>query len=121
MVVQAPCRVRITDSELVGVIENISRNGVLLQVPAAYCEWLPRVGGLATVDIELPSNQVFGKRYLRCHGTVVRLRQNMEWPPRIEVGLSISQMTFRKPADSKGTLYSDWETITAILMKALQA
>ena len=76
-----------------GVIENISRNGLLLRLESRHAPIaLPRIGETVTVDVELPANHNFGQKYLRCRGAVVRVASARRSPARI--ALSVAQMEF---------------------------
>ena len=96
------------NEQLEAVIGNISRNGMSLYVPASFGRGraAPQLGELALVDIELHASRIFGHRYLRCYGTIVRLAQVLApengaiaMPgPHVEVALAISTMKFANAA-----------------------
>ena len=90
MEVKARCHIIGRDMEVYeAVSENISRYGALLRVlPGEANGRVPMVGEVVMVDLALPRNVLFGQRYLRCHGTVVRAAA-----PSIAV--RIMQMEFR--------------------------
>jgi hypothetical protein len=73
--------------------ENISRDGMLLrwEDPGAR---LPQVGEMLIVEVELPEQQGFERRCIRCQTTVARVEAEPEaalwW-----VGLRIHAMDFR--------------------------
>lgn len=106
--VRLPCHVEFlefpqTKSRLfVGLTENISRSGVLVQWsshdPAAR---LPRPGQLLTADIELPANHAFGRKCLHCQVTVVRVSPFKEGTA--QVAFQIGQMQFRNYATGRFT------------------
>ena len=80
------------------VTENISRNGVLVRWTGAG---MPvRMGDLLTVDIDLPANQAFGPRSMRCRGKVVRMEEGN--PPGLAI--RIDKMAFRQNGASTGVL-----------------
>ena len=93
MDVKARCQIIGRDLEVYeAVSENMSRHGALLQVlPGEANGKLPMVGELVMVDLALPRNVLFGQRYLRCHGTVVRAAY-------AQVAVRIMQMEFRTAA-----------------------
>jgi hypothetical protein len=73
--------------------ENISRDGMLLRWEAPHLV-LPRVGELLIVEVELPEQEGFERRCIRCQTTVARLHVEpgaaFTW-----VGLRIHAMDFR--------------------------
>ena len=74
MDVKAQCHIVGRDREVYEAMsENLSRTGALLRIlPGRASGRLPMVGEVVIVDLALPRNVLFGQRYLRCHGTVVR-------------------------------------------------
>lgn len=90
MDVKARCHIVGRDMEVYeAVSENISRSGALLRVlPGSANGRLPLVGEIVMVDLALPRNVLFGQRYLRCHGTVIRAAAP-------NVAVRIMQMEFR--------------------------
>jgi hypothetical protein len=91
---------------------NISRSGVLVKLdsllaaPAA-----PVLGAALRVDIELPT-----KRYLRCHGRVVRVQASADEGPTLAV--AVKRMEFRqslrKPA--MAVRNGNWRQVKEMLM-----
>jgi len=73
--------------------ENISRDGMLLRWGASGAQ-LPRVGDMLIVEVELPEQQGFERRCIRCQATVARLDAEpgaaFTW-----VGLAVHAMDFR--------------------------
>ena len=73
--------------------ENISRDGMLLRWEASGVP-IPRVGDMLIVEVELPEQQGFERRCIRCQATVARLDPEPDatftW-----VGLRIHAMDFR--------------------------
>jgi len=73
--------------------ENISRDGMLLRWEASGAP-IPRVGDMLIVEVELPEQQGFERRCIRCQATVARLDPEPDatftW-----VGLAIHAMDFR--------------------------
>jgi len=73
--------------------ENMSRDGMLLR-------WedngrpLPRVGDMLIVEVDLPEQQGFERRCIRCQATVARIHREAEgsfaW-----VGLAVHAMDFK--------------------------
>lgn len=90
MEVKARCHIVGGDMEVYSAMsENISRCGALLRIlPGEGNGRLPMVGEIVIVDVALPRNVLFGQRYLRCHGTVVRAAAQT-------VAVRIGQMDFR--------------------------
>ena len=85
---------RVWSNGFVGVTENISRSGLLLQWAGQQNgSRLPRVGDLITMDIELPSNHDFPSKCIHCQGTVVRVSATENEAPR--VALTVNYMKFR--------------------------
>jgi hypothetical protein len=114
VVVHAPCGLRLLKSEFVGVVENISRQGLLLRLQAARRNGLPHVGAFVTVHVQLPASQSFGRRSLECHAMVVRLVEVLENPRHMVLGLSVSQMKFTTAAKSR-LRDGEWEAIAWLL------
>jgi PilZ domain-containing protein len=83
--------------------ENISRGGLLIawrwdaNEPAT-----PRVGGIMTVEIELPAHHGFGQKCIHCQGTVVRVSTPENGIAH--VGLSVNYMDFRSFNDRLNVL-----------------
>jgi len=73
--------------------ENISRDGMLLRWEES-CGRLPSVGDMLIVEVELPEQDGFERRCIRCQTTVARLHAEtgatFTW-----VGLQIHAMDFR--------------------------
>jgi len=73
--------------------ENISRDGMLLRWEDASAR-LPNVGEMLIVDVELPEQEGFERRCIRCQTTVARVHvepgATITW-----VGLRIHAMDFR--------------------------
>ncbi|MGC9947031.1 MAG: hypothetical protein ABSF64_11745 [Bryobacteraceae bacterium] len=73
--------------------ENISRDGMLLRWEESSAR-LPRVGEMLIVEVELPEQEGFERRCIRCQTTVARLHAEpgatFTW-----VGLRIHAMDFR--------------------------
>lgn len=73
--------------------ENISRDGMLLHWEAVGAQ-VPRVGDMLIVEVELPEQQGFERRCIRCQATVARVDAEpgatFTW-----VGLAIHAMDFR--------------------------
>ncbi len=74
--------------------ENISRSGLLVVWdPVESGAALPRLGQMATVEIELPAYHGFGRKCIHCQGEVVRVAASGQDLPR--VALSVNYMKFR--------------------------
>ncbi len=103
--VRLPCHVELpqTRSRLfVGLTENISRSGVLVQWTGGDPTGrLPQPGQLLSADIELPANHAFGRKCLHCQVTVVRVSRSPEGTAR--VAFQIGQMQFRSYATGRFT------------------
>jgi hypothetical protein len=73
--------------------ENISRDGMLLRWEVSGTR-LPAVGEMLIVEVELPEQEGFERRCIRCQTTVARLHAEPDatftW-----VGLRIHAMDFR--------------------------
>lgn len=75
---QLPCRLMfpsVWSSSLDGFTGNLHRNGVLVACRLKPGRDLPSVGDTATVHIELPPNQNFPPKYIRCDTTLVRIEK----------------------------------------------
>lgn len=72
--------------------ENISRDGMLLRWEDSAR--LPRVGEMLIVEVELPEQEGFERRCIRCQATVARVNaepgSTFPW-----VGLRVHAMDFR--------------------------
>jgi hypothetical protein len=73
--------------------ENMSRDGMLLRWEGAGAA-LPRVGDLLIVEVDLPEQQGFERRCIRCQATVARV-QPEEGGSFAWVGLSVHAMDFK--------------------------
>lgn len=80
--------------------ENISRDGMLLRWEAAGPA-LPRPGDLLIVEVDLPEQQGFEPRCIRCQATVARVHPEEEDGSFAWVGLAVHAMDF-KVAQSAG-------------------
>jgi len=73
--------------------ENISRDGMLLRWEDSSAR-LPSVGEMVIVEVELPEQEGFERRCIRCQSTVARVQPEpgaaFTW-----VGLRIHAMDFR--------------------------
>ena len=73
--------------------ENISRDGMLLRWDCA-CAAVPRVGDMLIVEVDLPEQEGFQRRCIRCQSTVARMHPEPEgavaW-----VGLAVHAMDFQ--------------------------
>ena len=73
--------------------ENISRDGMLLRWEESGVR-LPNVGDMLIVEVELPEQEGFERRCIRCQTTVARVHADpgatFTW-----VGLQIHAMDFR--------------------------
>lgn len=103
--VRLPCHVEFPQTRArvyVGLTENISRNGVLVQWSGVEgAARLPRPGQLLSADIELPANHAFGRKCLHCQVTVVRVSRTEEGTAL--VAFQIGQMQFRNYATGRFT------------------
>ncbi len=91
---------------------NISRSGVLVKLESSLAApATPSLGAPLRVDIELPT-----KRYLRCHGRVVRVQASAGEGPTLAV--AVRRMEFRqslrKPAVAVGN--GNWRQVKEMLM-----
>ncbi len=73
--------------------ENISRDGMLLRWDES-CARLPHTGEMLIIEVELPEQEGFERRCIRCQTTVARVHAEPDatftW-----VGLRIHAMDFR--------------------------
>jgi hypothetical protein len=73
--------------------ENISRDGMLLRWQTGGAR-LPNVGDMLIVEVELPEQEGFERRCIRCQTTVARVHTETDatftW-----VGLQVHAMDFR--------------------------
>lgn len=91
MDVQLRCYARVPGGrarQLTGTTQNMSRSGIFIRWNASAV-WLPPAGQLLTVEIELPANQVFGRKCMQCQATVVRVGGEAE------AAVMIDQVKFR--------------------------
>ena len=91
----APCRVSAAGlgrSPCNGVIENISRNGLLFQINGNFKNGIPAVGDFLAVDVLLPARRSFGQKSLRCRGSIVRM---FPTAGGARIALAVEHMTFR--------------------------
>jgi PilZ domain len=92
-----------------GVIENLSRNGLLVRINGMLSNGLPATGDFMTVDILLPARRSFVQKSLRCRGKVARISAT-EGVARI--GLAIEHMTFRNLGETRHkTPQPSWDEI----------
>jgi hypothetical protein len=107
VVVTIPCRVEgVITGPFSGTIENISRSGLLVRlVGNSESRLLPVVGEVVTVYISLPINKVYGQKYLRCSGTVVRVSNSKRSVPTLAI--SVDQMQFERVFRSLKLVKSD--------------
>lgn len=108
-----PCRVSaagIRPSPCPGVMENISRNGLLFQINGNSKSSPPAVGDSLAVDIILPARRTFGQKVLRCRGSVVRVSATVDGA---RIALAIEHMTFRPlgQAGRRQTAKAAWDEI----------
>jgi uncharacterized protein YaeQ len=73
--------------------ENISRDGMLLRWDSATLP-VPKTGDMLILEVELPEQQGFERRCIRCQATVVWRKQD-EGAEFAWVGLQVHAMDFR--------------------------
>ena len=94
--VRLTCRVLWLEGGECGTMltENISRDGMLLRWEDGAGGRLPAVGEMLVVEVELPEQEGFERRCIRCQTTVARVHDepggSFTW-----VGLRIHAMDFR--------------------------
>ena len=75
--VERPCRVEPADAplgEITGIATDISRSGMLVQIPGVVVyDLLPKVGETARIVIDLPPSVNYEPRSLECTARVVRV------------------------------------------------
>jgi hypothetical protein len=105
--VSIPCKIEgVLTGQFAGNIENISRSGLYLHLTNSKCRLLPVVGEVLTVDIPMPASRVYGQKYLRCSGTVVRVSNSRRSSPTLAI--SVDQMHFARVFRSvSGTAHDD--------------
>jgi PilZ domain len=95
MAVRLACHVGSTRNwpgTLEGVTDNISRNGLSIELLAEQGSEMPEIGEMVTVEIDLPANHSFSKKCIHCQATVLRItRENRT----AKLALSISHMKFQ--------------------------
>lgn len=94
-------------AQVIGLTENLSRTGMLMRWLDAV--ELPAVGSHLTVDIDLPADQSFGRRIMRCRTTVVRI---LKTDVGLAVGMKIRNIRFTAPERPSGASVmspSQWE------------
>lgn len=82
-------------SQVVGMTQNLSRCGLLMQWMDSVD--LPEAGSSLTVDIDLPADEAFGPRLMRCGTTVVRI---IPCDGGFTVGMKIRNIRFVAPKRS---------------------
>ena len=98
--VERPCRVEPAEAslgEITGIAIDISRSGLLVQIPGvAVDHLLPKVGETARIVIDLPPSVKYEPRSLECTARVVRVA----WPGQGQsrAGLRDSPHEDSKPA-----------------------
>ena len=110
------CRISRAGSQACeGSTENISRNGIMLQLPSRDSHQEPlRSGDCVTLEIALPKSRLFGPRYLCCQGTVVRVLPGPDGMQNIAVYAPL--MKFRDRAD-KVMVITSLKSITRLFKK----
>jgi hypothetical protein len=78
----------------IGLTENLSRSGLLMKWLDAVA--LPEIGAELTVDIDLPVDEAFGPRAMRCQATVVRIIRTGRTAP--VVGMRIGNIRVITPS-----------------------
>ena len=90
---------RILSRPLDGMVENMSRGGMLLGWEGATP--VPLAGSRLIVEVALPSSDDFGPRMMRCHTSVVRV---LDAPGRRRsVALKIEQIRFVDASKNRKT------------------
>jgi len=64
---------------------DVSRGGLLIEVLEDWVRPLPCLGEILTVTIQMPVNEVFPRRMMRCSGSVVRTFTATGLAPRIAI------------------------------------
>ncbi len=75
---QLPCRLSFPEiwlGSLDGLTGNLHRNGLLVACRLKPESELPSIGDTATVHIELPANQNFPPKCMRCDTTLIRIEE----------------------------------------------
>ena len=81
---------RVLSRPLDGMVENMSRGGMLLRWEESAP--VPLAGTRLVVEVELPAHADFGPRVMRCHTSVVRVVDRTS--RRQSVALKIEQIRF---------------------------
>ncbi len=101
--IRLPCHLVLPGSAVrlrVGLTENMSRSGMLVAWnPEGDSPHIPKPGDLVKLDIELPANHAFGRRYLHCQAVVTRVSPNGS--DGQEVALQVAQMQFRSYSNGR--------------------
>ncbi len=78
----------------------MSRSGILVAWNAeGMVTYLPKLGDMLSVDIELPANHAFGRRCMHCQAVVARVTAGDSGEPL--VALQVNQMQFRSYSNGK--------------------
>jgi PilZ domain len=92
--IRRDCQVLLPHGERVGMTtENISRDGMLLRWDTSRAA-IPRVGDMLIVEVDLPEQEGFERRCIRCQSTVARMHLE-EGGTQAWVGLSVHAMDFK--------------------------
>jgi hypothetical protein len=86
-------------SQVVGMTQNLSRCGMLMLWQKSV--ELPAIGSPLTVDIDLPADESFGPRLMRCGTTVVRIIPSATGEST--VGMRIRNIRFVAPKKAVGS------------------
>ena len=101
---QRPCRVAAAAAplgEITGITADISRSGMLVQLPGtATDDFLPKVGETARIIIDLPPSANYAPRSLECTARVVRVAGSDKDKPALAFEIQRMQIRDRlEPGD----------------------
>ncbi len=105
---QRPCRVAAAEapfSEITGITADISRSGMLVQLPGMVSDdFLPKVGETARIVIDLPPSANYAPRSLECTARVVRVAGSDKDKPALAFEIQRMQIRDRpEPGDRDAT------------------
>ena len=103
--VERPCRVEPAEAplgEITGIAIDISRSGLLVQIPGvAVNNLLPKVGETARIVIDLPPSANYEPRSLECTARVVRVASQDQDNPALAFEIHRMKIQDRRDQSSR--------------------
>jgi hypothetical protein len=103
-------------SQVVGMTQNLSRCGLLMRWMDSVD--LPEAGSALTVDIDLPADEAFGPRLMRCGTTVVRILPSADGG--FTVGMKIRNIRFVAPKRISARKSEQDAKVTKVTKRVMQ-